>query len=74
MAKTFFAYSNPYAYPSGSVAIRRKGPESKKEVVSIKTDVPVEHVKSITLKLTKLLNNGEVSEADAKNWARDNVH
>ena len=73
--KSFFTYSNPYAYPTGSVAIRRKGPESKKEIVSVKFhNLTVDYVKSVMSRLTKHLNDGTVAESEAKQWALDNVH
>jgi hypothetical protein len=71
--KVFFKYSNPYAYPNGSVAIRRVGPVSKKQVCSIVSKLPRVKVISIMSQLTKLLNDGVVSESDAKNWLKDNV-
>ena len=72
-AKVFFRYTNPYVYPNGSVAIRRAGPVSTKQVCSIVSKLPVDNVKSIMSRLTKLLNDGEVSEDDAKQWLKDNV-
>jgi len=60
-------------YPNGSVAIRRAGPVSNKQVCSIVSKLPVENVKSIMSRLTKLLNDGKLSEDDAKQWLKDNV-
>jgi hypothetical protein len=71
--KVFFRYSNPYVYPSGRVAIRRAGPDSKKEVCGILSTLPVDRTKTIMSRLTKLLNDGKLPEADAKNWLIDNV-
>jgi len=72
-AKVFFRYTNPYVYPNGSVAIRRAGPVSTKQVCSIVSKLPVDSVKSIMSRLTKLLNDGKLSEDDAKQWLKDNV-
>jgi len=72
-SKCFFEYSNPYFYPNGTCAIRRKGSVSTKQVASIKCNLPKKRLHEIMSKLTKLLNNGEVAEAEIKDWLKANV-
>jgi len=72
--RTFFQYSQPYKYPNGSIAIRRLGSVSKKQVGSIvpHNTSPVEAF-AICQEASRLLNSGELAEDELRDWLRTRI-